>query len=266
MLNFKGSFKKNYGGRYYYKNKVLFCYTKNQIKNLYPNKDYKVVGEYSPKKTQDYIGKLHYIDDNLCISEYKTNNRLIYSEKGFVSVEGAEDSYIVLLKRMIPLRLAGLFLCILLISGCVFCAVNRDKLLHSFLSANITMSEPNFEEGATEWQGVQVDDKNKGGIKQGISIPGYKSITLDAETKDVKVNLLNPKGNPCYFEISLILEDGTLLYKSKKIKPGMGLYNIKLNRPLPVGQYNATLKYDTFSLTDLSPLNGANVKVELIAS
>ena len=31
---------------------------------------------------------------------------------------------------------------------------------------------------------------------EGIRIPGYPSITIPADTKDVTVNLMNPEGNP----------------------------------------------------------------------
>ena len=33
----------------------------------------------------------------------------------------------------------------------------------------------------------------------GIRIPGYPSITIEADKKDVQMNLMNPEGNPCYF-------------------------------------------------------------------
>ena len=40
---------------------------------------------------------------------------------------------------------------------------------------------------------------------EGIRIPGYPSITIPADTKDVTVNLMNPEGNPCYFTFTLVL-------------------------------------------------------------
>ena len=42
---------------------------------------------------------------------------------------------------------------------------------------------------------------------EGIRIPGYPSITIPADTKDVTVNLMNPEGNPCYFAFTLVLKD-----------------------------------------------------------
>lgn len=262
-----GSFKRSYGGRYRIKDKTISCYTKKQLKTLYPQKNYSLIGEYSPDNKLDKQNLIGEIDcgSNLKVSKYKSHNRILYSEKGFVGVEGREDSYVVLLKKMTFQRIVSLFLCVLLISGCVYFAANIDDIF-GIKDVNNTVSELDLEEDAVEWKGMLPDEKNSGGVKQGIAIPGYKSITLEADKREVSVNFLNPQGNPCYFEISLILEDGTLLYKSKKIKPGMGLYKIQLNKPLAAGKYNATIKYDTFSLTDLSPLNGANVEIELIAT
>ena len=41
----------------------------------------------------------------------------------------------------------------------------------------------------------------------GIRIPGYPSITIEADKKDVQMNLMNPEGNPCYFTFTLVLKD-----------------------------------------------------------
>ena len=53
--------------------------------------------------------------------------------------------------------------------------------------------------------------------------------------------------------ISLVLDDGTVLYQSKMIEPGMGLYDITLTQALAPGEYGATVKYETYSLSDLTP-------------
>ena len=41
----------------------------------------------------------------------------------------------------------------------------------------------------------------------GIRIPGYPSITIEADKKDVQMNLMNPEGNPCYFTFEIVLND-----------------------------------------------------------
>lgn len=100
-----------------------------------------------------------------------------------------------------------------------------------------------------------------------ISIPGMESMTISADTKNVSVNLYNPQNNNCYFEISIILDDGNKeIYKSKLIKPGQQLYEIELEQKLDKGTYNATLHYSTYTTDgNYTPLNGANVPFKIIA-
>lgn len=97
-----------------------------------------------------------------------------------------------------------------------------------------------------------------------ISIPGMESMTIPANTATVSTRLYNPEDNPCYFEISITLEDGTELYHSKLVSPGQELYEIELAQTLEAGTYSAILHYSTYSLEDgTTPMNGASVPFTL---
>ena len=98
-----------------------------------------------------------------------------------------------------------------------------------------------------------------------IAIPGYEAITLEADTKKQSTALQNPAHNICLFRISLILEDGTVLWVSDYIKPGEISDNIELSKELDPGTYpNSILKYECFTMDgSLSPLNGAETKLTL---
>ncbi len=98
-----------------------------------------------------------------------------------------------------------------------------------------------------------------------IDIPGYDAINLKAEETEQAVNFYNPEQNTCYFRISLLLSDGTELWRSDLVKPGMAVYEITLNRTLEAGQYeDATLKYECFAMDDAqTPLNGSEIKLTL---
>lgn len=99
-----------------------------------------------------------------------------------------------------------------------------------------------------------------------ISIPGKETMTVQAETKNISVDLYNPEDNQCYFEISILLDDGTEVYKSKLLKPGQHLYKIELNQAFSKGTHNITIHYNTYTADgNYTPLNGANVPVKLIA-
>lgn len=104
-------------------------------------------------------------------------------------------------------------------------------------------------------------EKNQGSI----SIPGYEGIILQADTKQQSIGLPNPAKNTCYFQISLYLEDGTLLWQSGFIKPGAISDPIVLSESLPAGSYpNAKLKYNCFAIDkNRTPLNGADTKLTL---
>ena len=53
-----------------------------------------------------------------------------------------------------------------------------------------------------------------------IAIPGYEGISLKADSKGQEIGFPNPAQNTCYFQISLMLEDGTLLWQSGLVEPG----------------------------------------------
>ena len=96
----------------------------------------------------------------------------------------------------------------------------------------------------------------------GIDIPGFKTVYLRADSKEQKVTLENPKNNRCYFVMTMMLKDGTVLYQSKMVEPGKGIYDIIMEKALPKGVYeNAVLKYETYSMDgNLTPMNGMDVK------
>ncbi|MBR5291398.1 MAG: tRNA (uracil-5-)-methyltransferase [Clostridia bacterium] len=98
-----------------------------------------------------------------------------------------------------------------------------------------------------------------------ISIPGFEGLSLKAGEKKQSVALKNPEQNPCYFVITLVLDDGTVLWESDYIAPGEISKPITLNQPLEAGTYpNSILRYSCFTLDkNRSPLNGAETKLTL---
>ena len=99
-----------------------------------------------------------------------------------------------------------------------------------------------------------------------ISIPGYDSFTFKAGQRVQYITLHNPETNTCYFKMSLILEDGTVIWISDLLEPGMAFTAIELVEELDKGTYsNVRLKYDCYSLKDQSQLNGAEIKVTIVA-
>ena len=186
----------------------------------------------------------------------------------------SEKQGIVLTKK--TLAVMGLMI-LLLIGGGVIVGLNGDSWFvkrladGSFaqtgaLGGSDTVMEPELDENAVDWQGEQPVSKPQTADGQaGTAIPGYKSIALKADQVPQNVNLYNPEVNDCYFVMTLLLPDGTEIWKSKMIAPGKGLYEITLSQTVSAGIYeNSTLKYESYKMDDnLTPLNVGKVKLTL---
>ena len=86
-----------------------------------------------------------------------------------------------------------------------------------------------------------------------------------ADQKEQKTNLHNPRKNNCYFKISIILDDGTVVWTSELIAPGEKVKNITLHETMPEGTYdNVTVKYDCFAMNKKVSLNNAKIKIKLV--
>lgn len=98
-----------------------------------------------------------------------------------------------------------------------------------------------------------------------IAIPGYEGIALKADTKQQTIGFPNPPQNTCYFRITLMLEDGTVLWQSELVEPGEVSDPINLSQPLQAGTYpNAILKYDCYTMDgNMKALNSAATKLTL---
>ncbi|WP_321387893.1 tRNA (uracil-5-)-methyltransferase [uncultured Enterococcus sp.] len=98
-----------------------------------------------------------------------------------------------------------------------------------------------------------------------IAIPGFEKVTLNADETMQEVNFHNPEINDCYFKLTLLHPDSSILWTSDLIEPGKGMYSIELEKALAVGEYaDAVLKYECFSLDDQSPLNGSEINLKLV--
>ena len=100
-------------------------------------------------------------------------------------------------------------------------------------------------------------------LTDSIGLPGYGGLNLTAGKTEQNLALPNPAENFCQIRISLILEDGTVIWTSELTPPGEQA-QIVLNEALEKGDYNATLKYDCFQMDEnKTPLNGATCQLVL---
>ena len=101
------------------------------------------------------------------------------------------------------------------------------------------------------------------GSGENIAIPGYEKLSFAAGKTAQTVNLKNPAENACTFVLTLTLEGGETLWTGEALSPGEAFTSITLTRALDAGEYPATLHYDCFSLSDNTPLNGAEIQLTL---
>ena len=151
---------------------------------------------------------------------------------------------------------------LLLVAGGVIVGLNWNN----WFGSEQPVRQPDLDGNAVDWLGEQPDSEPQAGDGQaGIAIPGYKSIALKADQAQQNVNLYNPEVNGCYFVMSLLLPDGTEIWKFKMIAPGKGLYEITLSQTVSAGTYeNSILKYECYKMDDSQTLlNGSEVKLTL---
>lgn len=253
--------KDNYGGNVSYQNSKFDCYTKKQMKAMFPKGNANICGEFIPDRKTGYEGTFTNGQKKFRLFKAGSGSRMAFAVKGYVATESGE--FIALLKKVLWQRIAAIVVaCAIIAAGVIYLP---GMLALQVPDASADGIGVDLEEGAVDWAGMQ--SNNTGGVTEGIRIPGYKSITVQSGTTDVKVSFQNPEQNNCYFVIHLILTDtNEELYVSKMIEPGKGLYDITLSRALDPGTYAAMIKYDTYTISDSpTPLNGANVNIDLIA-
>lgn len=122
------------------------------------------------------------------------------------------------------------------------------------------------DSSAVDWNGKRKTESK--GDSDSIAIPGFSELSFVANERNQQVNFFNPEVNDCYFKLTLLTENGEMLWTSDLIEPGKGLYSIELLQDLPEGQHdNAVLKYECFTLDeDQSPLNGSEINLTIQAT
>ena len=135
-------------------------------------------------------------------------------------------------------------------------------LVWLFYSCQSHKTNPIADTTTTESKSLDFTPYNN--TEDTITIPGIDGLNLKAGQLQQQVDFCNPSQNKCYFQISLFLSDGTLIWKSDYIAPSAEISEITLDKELQRGLYkNCRLVYDCYSLNDKSQLNSGEVKLEI---
>jgi len=124
--------------------------------------------------------------------------------------------------------------------------------------------------GGASGQGLSFEENQDKSIKQvqSITMPGWESIKLNANSTSASVDFYNPSENTGLFHMTFELklkDTNETLYKSGLVKAGDHLRNITLKRGLPAGTYDAIVHIQPYTADEaMSATNNADVAVKLI--
>lgn len=92
-----------------------------------------------------------------------------------------------------------------------------------------------------------------------ISVPGFERLIVQGKTLHA-ADITNPTRNTCYFVVSIILADGTVVYRSGVLARGQVVGTVELIQSLSQGRYEGTIaRYSCYAIENMQPLNGADI-------
>lgn len=127
---------------------------------------------------------------------------------------------------------------------------------------NITnKSKPN-EYSGIKWNGVrQINNPTE---QKYIAVSGFTDLKFVADSTKQSVNFYNPKENNCLMDLSIVMQNGDVLWQAENIRPDYGLYTIDLCSPLKKGEYPACIVARFKTIDGGTKLNSATFKIKII--
>lgn len=241
------------------KTKAEFPFIKKaDMENAFPAGGYTVVGQIG--KGEEQIGTLSVGGCEEPV--YKTVKKGMTKIVGFVQVGSNEFLAVV--------KSTWLLLLLILLLIALLCGLT-GFLLHKFLpdkpDEQPTLPPIIIDAGAEEGEGkLDIPDKIETKGKK-ITINSVPEIRLKANQLEQNFPFANPKSNPCFFVIDVMLADtNEVIYTSDMIPPGYAVSSFKLKKPLSPGTYNVKIRYNTYSFDkERTPLNNMVVKAVVVA-
>ena len=217
--------KKNYDTTFKINNRSIKCYSKDKMKDLYPNGNYVIVGETFQNNKNEEIDKIVIADKELVVSEYKKNSPIMYKREYFIAV--GENKYICLLKsRLFILLLFLLIIGITLSFGSLLFIYFRTPMLSPEYSL------PPEDKNSTE---IEEDhskrlESGKGGGSVRIRLSNIANVKLSTDT--ITMAYQNPNQSNQNSVISLVvIKNGNEYYiaRSGIVKAGKQITELQLN-------------------------------------
>ena len=148
----------------------------------------------------------------------------------------------------------------LIISIGLIIGLNYSKIFGNNDVVSKEKIKQQIDEDAGEFFEKKEDDEPN------IIMPGWKQITIDANTTDITgVDFYNPDANKGYYYLKFQLKiNDEILYESNLVEAGKHIQKIKISRPLNSGIYDAIVFIQPYKMDMETPTNNGEVKIKLI--
>lgn len=117
-----------------------------------------------------------------------------------------------------------------------------------------------------------IKTESTSGADGNIAIPGWKEITIDADSTVVSVPFNNPSKNIDYaLSFSILIPNSTdngydTIYESLPISAGERIEKIELTKALPAGRYEKCLIHiQPYSIPEMTELNNVDIELAIIS-
>lgn len=210
-------------------------YTEKQMLEIYPDGDFKVLGDFSIQYSKDLKITKKLVGDSgkeAYVKAYSGNSPKGQYLLGYIPLY-QDNAYIRILCKKKGKVLGALVLVLLLCTiflGGIWLGNSKRPVDTPVKIANSKLKNDN---------------------PANISIPGIDTISVKAGQTRVKQPLLNIEGNAYNLTYTIALEKtGEVLYTSPSIAPDYGVKEFDLNRSLKEGNYPVTITVDSSAQKD----------------
>ena len=209
------------------------CYSKKDLENMYPNDNWKVVGETKAKNKKKVRSELFLsdvidinqldVDDEgkeipFKVSRAGTHSKLLYKRAGYVPVDLGEDNYIALLK----FRAAFIFWLLALLGAIIGIGIALFILLKPQEEQLVFHPMPPADSSAIRDENDKEESRplDEGGL---MSMTYQLRAEISLSTNDIDMYFQNPSKSNHNVAIELYLVSGDneiMIAKSGVIEPG----------------------------------------------
>lgn len=208
----------------------VFCYSKKQLEKLYPEKDWRTVGEVCAGNRKEATARLKTDSAEFSVSDCGSHSALLWRKAGYARVE--RDGYVVLLKSRVP------FLLILL--GLL--AALAVLLLLLLRPQEPVVVEPDHPLPPRDpyVQPIEDDNSQRAEVPEGggsVSMIYTLEASIDLSTGEVNIYFKNPNASSHDVVVELyIVSEGEEypVAESGLLEPGYQLTRMELGADAPM--------------------------------